>query len=402
LGDQESRTPGFAYIKMGEFSHINQQVFAQLQARFPHLEPTVIDMRELDVVRKRDIPGLVLSTASEFGPAACLSASKLRWHMHKTSYMFRRTRAALLERMHGTHFVFTFQTQAMFDASLPDIPHFIYTDHTHLENRKYPVPEAATPLSLTWAEMEKGAYRNARLVFTMSRNISRSLISEYGCSAQRVKCVYAGSNVSAGMSGNIDNSRFSAKNILFVGVEWERKGGPVLLEAFRILRRTHPDARLTVVGCSPQISEAGVHIVGRIPLAEVPEYYRAASVFCLPTLNEPFGLVFLEAAAFGLPVVATRIGAIPEIVMNGKTGYIVEPQNVPELAARLNDLLRDPLRAEQFGTHGREWVSRRYSWEETGHRLFAHIKRTTRHLAREKSRAPAPSVQPSKHPVARV
>jgi glycosyltransferase involved in cell wall biosynthesis len=395
LGDPESRTPGFAFIKIGEFSHINHQVLAQLQARFPHLEPTVIDLRDLHVVRKRDVPGLVLSVAGEFGPSACLSAKKLRWHMHKTSYMFRRTRAALLQRLRGTNFAFTFQTQAMFDASLPDIPHFIYTDHTHLENRNYPVPEAATPLSLTWAAMEKGAYQNARMVFTMSRNISRSLISEYGCSPQRVKCVYAGSNVSAEVSGDIDNSRFSAKNILFVGVEWERKGGPVLLEAFRLLRRAHPEARLTIVGCSPQISEPGVHIEGRVPLAEVARYYRSASVFCLPTLNEPFGLVFLEAASFGLPVVATRIGAIPEIVMDGKSGYLVEPQNAAELAARLGDLLRDPRRAEQFGAAGRDWVSRRYSWEETGQRLFSHIKRATRSSVRDKAQAAAASAQPA-------
>jgi glycosyltransferase involved in cell wall biosynthesis len=397
LGDPESRTPGFAFIKIGEFSHINHQVLAQLQARFPHLEPTVIDLRDLQVVRKRDVPGLVLSVAGEFGPSACLSAKKLRWHMHKTSYMFRRTRAALLQRLRGTDFAFTFQTQAMFDASLPDIPHFIYTDHTHLENRNYPVPEAATPLSLTWAAMEKGAYQNARMVFTMSRNISRSLISEYGCSPQRVKCVYAGSNVSAEVSANIDNSRFSAKNILFVGVEWERKGGPVLLEAFRLLRRAHPEARLTIVGCSPQISEPGVHIEGRVPLAEVARYYRSASVFCLPTLNEPFGLVFLEAASFGLPVVATRIGAIPEIVMDGKSGYLVEPQNAAELATRLGDLLRDPRRAEQFGASGREWVSRRYSWEETGQRLFSHIKRATRGSVRDKAQAAAASAQPATH-----
>jgi glycosyltransferase involved in cell wall biosynthesis len=387
----------FAFIKIGEFSHINHQVLAQLQARFPRLEPTVIDLRDLHVVRKRDVPGLVLSVAGEFGPSACLSAKKLRWHMHKTSYMFRRTRAALLQRLRGTNFAFTFQTQAMFDASLPDIPHFIYTDHTHLENRNYPVPEAATPLSLTWAAMEKGAYQNARMVFTMSRNISRSLISEYGCSPQKVKCVYAGSNVSAEVSVNIENSRFSAKNILFVGVEWERKGGPVLLEAFRLLRRAHPEARLTIVGCSPQISEPGVHIEGRVPLADVPRYYRSASVFCLPTLNEPFGLVFLEAASFGLPVVATRIGAIPEIVMDGKSGYLVEPQNAPELAARLGELLRDPRRAEQFGACGRDWVSRRYAWEETGHRLFSHIKRATRGSVRDKAQAAAPSAQPTTH-----
>jgi hypothetical protein len=185
LGDYDSRAPGFAFIKIGEFSHINQQVLALLQARFPHLEPTVIDLRDLHVVRKRDVPGLVLSVAREFGLSACLSTKRLRWHMHKTSYMFRRTRAALQQRLRGKNFAFTFQTQAMFDASLPDIPHFIYTDHTHLENRNYPVPEAATPLSLTWAAMEKGAYQNARMVFTMSRNISRSLIGEYGCSPQR-------------------------------------------------------------------------------------------------------------------------------------------------------------------------------------------------------------------------
>jgi glycosyltransferase involved in cell wall biosynthesis len=393
LGDYDSRAPGFAFIKIGEFSHINQQVLALLQARFPHLEPTVIDLRDLHVVRKRDVPGLVLSVAREFGLSACLSAKRLRWHMHKTSYMFRRTRAALQQRLRGKNFAFTFQTQAMFDASLPDIPHFIYTDHTHLENRNYPVPEAATPLSLTWAEMEKRAYQNARMVFTMSRNISRSLISEYGCSPQRVKCVYAGSNVGAEVSANIDNSRFGAKNILFVGVDWERKGGPVLLEAFRLLRRAHPEARLTIVGCSPQISEPGVHIEGRVPLADVPGYYRSASVFCLPTLNEPFGLVFLEAASFGLPVVATRIGAIPEIVADGKSGYLVEPQNAAELAARLGDLLRDPRRAEQFGAYGREWVSRRYSWEEAGQRLFAHIKRATRGSMRDKSQSAAPAAQ---------
>ncbi|MFL6604769.1 MAG: glycosyltransferase family 4 protein [Steroidobacteraceae bacterium] len=393
MGDQTSRAPGFAFIKAGEFSHINQQVLAQLKARFPHLQPTIIDLRELNVVRKRDVPGLVLSVASEFGLSACLSTKKLRWHMYKTSYMFRRTRAALLQRMRGTNYAFTFQTQTMFDASLPNVPHFIYTDHTHLENRNYPVPEAATPLSMTWAAMEKGAYRNARMVFTMSRNISRSLISEYGCSPQKVKCIYAGSNVSTEMSGSIDTSRFSAKNILFVGVDWERKGGPVLLEAFRTLRRTHPEARLTIVGCSPEISEPGVHIEGRVPLSEVAKYYRSASVFCLPTLNEPFGLVYLEAAAFGLPVVATRLGAIPEIVIDGKTGYLVEPQNAAELAARLDDLLRDPRRAEQFGAHGREWVSHRYSWEETGHRLFAHIKRAIRRSARDKSQVSVSAAQ---------
>ncbi len=378
MGEQHSRAKGFAFIKAGDFSHANRAVLEQLQARFPHLESTVIDVLNLEVVRQRDIPGLILSVAAEFGPSKCINVQRLRRHMHKTSYMMRRTRAALLQQLAGADYAFTFQTQSLFDSSVPGIPHFIYTDHTHLENLKYPLPEASTPVSRRWAALEKVFYDNARMIFTMSSNVSRSLIEEYGCPAQKVECVYAGSNVSAELSRNIDGGRFRAKHILFVGVDWERKGGPVLLEAFRILRRSHPEARLTIVGCSPQVGEPGVHVAGRVPLHDVPEFYRSASVFCLPTLNEPFGLVFLEAAAYGLPVVGTPIGAIPEIVLDGETGHLVRPRDPIELASRLASLIDDPERCEKLGARGREWIEQRFSWEQTGARIATHIERAVR------------------------
>ena len=176
----------------------------------------------------------------------------------------------------------------------------------------------------------------------------------------------------------IDTGRFAKRHILFVGVDWERKGGPVLLDAFRRLRDTLPDVRLTVVGCSPDIDEPGVDIVGRVPLEEVARYYRSASVFCLPTLNEPFGLVLLEAFSYGLPVVATRIGAIPEIVTQGESGYLVSPQDSRELADALALLLTDPARCERFGAFGRNRLAHRYSWEDTSMKLAAHIERAAR------------------------
>jgi len=141
--------------------------------------------------------------------------------------------------------------------------------------------------------------------------------------------------VSAEATERIDSARFRAKNILFVGIDWKRKGGPVLLEAFRRVRHAHPEATLTIVGRSPEVTQPGVEVVGRLPLIEVARYYRSASIFCLPTLNEPFGLVLLEAFSYGLPIVATRIGAIPEIVEDGESGYLVGPQNTDELADRL-------------------------------------------------------------------
>jgi glycosyltransferase involved in cell wall biosynthesis len=95
----------------------------------------------------------------------------------------------------------------------------------------------------------------------------------------------------------------------------------------------------------------------------------------LPTLNEPFGLVLLEAFSYGLPIVATRIGAIPEIVEDGESGYLVGPQNRDDLADRLTTLLGDPARCAHFGERGRQRVRERYSWGETGRRIAAHIER---------------------------
>ncbi|MGA2563878.1 MAG: glycosyltransferase family 4 protein [Steroidobacteraceae bacterium] len=367
----------FAFIKIDEFSHTNRHVLSQLRARFPDLRADVIDVGELGILRK-DLPRFVLAVAKEYGLSACLSRKRFQHHVVKTRQFFHRAREALLQRLKGKNYAFTFQTQSLFDASIPGTPHFIYTDHTHLENLKYPVSAAITPMSRRWAELERSAYQNACMVFTMSANISRSLVEQYGCVADRVECVYAGSNVSVTASHDIDSARFGAKNILFVGVDWERKGGPVLLDAFRSLRRLHPQASLTIVGCTPEINEPGVRIEGHVPLSELAKYYRSASIFCLPTLNEPFGIVFLEAFSYGLPIVATRLGAIPEIVSDGESGYLVKPQDVGQLADRLNDLLENPARCAQFGLHGRQWVHERYSWEGTGHRLASHIRRAAK------------------------
>jgi glycosyltransferase involved in cell wall biosynthesis len=370
-----SDPPAFAFVKMGGFSHTNRRVLEQLRSCFPQHEPNVIDVGEMHVVGKRSLPPLALNVARQFGVSALAGSERFRRHLVKTSYFFHRARRALLQRLANRRYDFTFQTQSLFDASFPGTPHFIYTDHTHLENLKYPAWTAATALSREWVELEKSAYHNASMVFTMSENISRSLVQEYGCPVQRIACVYAGSNVSAAAREIIDRDRFYAKNILFVGVDWERKGGPILLEAFRSLRDAHPDAALTIVGCAPQIHQGGVHVVGRVPLTEVAKYYRTASIFCLPTLNEPFGLVLLEAFTYGLPIVATRIGAIGEIVQDGESGYLVAPQSADALADRLKRLLDDPSLCERFGACGRDWVGRRYSWDATGSRIATHIQR---------------------------
>jgi glycosyltransferase involved in cell wall biosynthesis len=170
-----------------------------------------------------------------------------------------------------------------------------------------------------------------------------------------------------------DATRYASKHILFVGVDWERKGGPELLEAFRRVLQVHPDAQLTIVGCSPQVSLPQCHVVGRIPPEQLNRYFDEAAIFCMPTRNEPFGIVFIEAGMHWLPIVSTNIGAVPEMVCDGLSGHLVNPGDVEGLTQALVDLLNNPHKGQKFGQYGFEHMQRYYTWEHTGRLMRSHI-----------------------------
>ncbi|SFK59797.1 glycosyltransferase family 4 protein [Geodermatophilus ruber] len=160
-----------------------------------------------------------------------------------------------------------------------------------------------------------------------------------------------------------------------------RKGQDVLVAAWpRVLAR-HPDARLLLVGGGPD--EAGLRraiaarglqdsvvLTGPVPPEQLPEHYAAGDVFAMPCRTrrggldvEGLGMVYLEAAACGRPVVAGTSGGAPETVQEGVTGHVVADPRSPEaVAATIADLLADPERARRMGAAGRAWVEQRWSW----------------------------------------
>jgi glycosyltransferase involved in cell wall biosynthesis len=207
----------------------------------------------------------------------------------------------------------------------------------------------------------------------MSNNISESIVNQYGVGRERVECVYCGSNVGEVAEASLTHDRFDNKNVLFVGVDWERKGGPQLAKAFTLVLKAHPDATLTIVGCSPRLQLPNCTVVGRVPLQEVYAYYQKSSIFCLPTLEEPFGIAFIEAGNFGLPIVTTNIGAIPDFVMDGANGYMVEPNNIQQLSDTLIKLLDDPYARMRFGIKNYNTMREKYTWEKTVYRMKESI-----------------------------
>jgi phosphatidylinositol alpha-1,6-mannosyltransferase len=169
-----------------------------------------------------------------------------------------------------------------------------------------------------------------------------------------------------------------------------RKGQDVLIDGWpRVLAR-HPSARLLIVGGGPAerslrraVTARGLQdsvvLTGPVPHADLPAHYAAGDVFAMPCRTrrggldvEGLGMVFLEAAACGLPVVAGTSGGAPETVQEGITGHVVEPRSADAVAGVLVRLLDDPAKARAMGAAGRAWVEQRWSWTSIAS-TFAHL-----------------------------
>jgi len=268
------------------------------------------------------------------------------------------------------------------DAAVPYRPHFIYTDLTILANLQYPEGLQGVANWGGWLPQEIRILREATLIFVRSEHVRRSLCNQYLVPQNRVVRVNAGTNTS--VLSEPSSERFKNKCVLFVGVEWSRKGGPQLLEAFARVKRQVPEASLTIVGCRPDVSCPGVHVVGPVPRGQMPHYFAEASVFCLPSRREAFGFSYIEAMQAGLPVIATHLGAAPDFVVDGATGYLVSPDDISTMSHRLVALLENPELCRRLGDNGRQLVARDYTWSRT-QALIRHAMRNAVTFSRRKA-----------------
>jgi glycosyltransferase involved in cell wall biosynthesis len=353
-----------ALVGIGLNSYTNPSVAAGLRRVFPDYEIDWIDLRKLVKTRTHHLVKLftVAHAVLEFGQSVLLHPGRLGRRAAWTTFLFRLRSRIAHEQIARRRYLFSMQIQSTFDASTPGLPHFVYTDNTVLANTHYKDSQRSqVPVTDEWLELERQIYHNAEKCFVMSQNVGRSMIEDYGCEPEKVVCAYGGPNASI---ADVKNKRYDQKNILFVGTVWDRKGGPELLAAFRLVRTQIPDATLTVVGCSPEIDEPGCHIVGRVQPSELATYYRNASVFCMPSRLEPFGIVYIEAMAHRMPVVVTDIAATPDFVTNGENGFRVEPYDTKGLADSLIKILGNPELAARMGERSYA-VSRTYTWDNT-------------------------------------
>jgi phosphatidylinositol alpha-1,6-mannosyltransferase len=187
--------------------------------------------------------------------------------------------------------------------------------------------------------------------------------------------------------------------VLCVGRLVQHKGIEQLIDAMPLLP---PPARLLIVGegdMRAQFEERArasaasdrITFLGRATHAELPDIYRGCDVFVLPSVSrlEAFGIVALEAMASGLPVVASDIPGVREVVEEGVEGRLANPLDPRDLADKINDLLVDPLRRARYGRNGRAKVLRDYTWEHVAARVHEVYELVLHGKAPAESAAPA-------------
>ncbi|MGZ5364171.1 MAG: glycosyltransferase family 4 protein [Mycobacterium sp.] len=166
-----------------------------------------------------------------------------------------------------------------------------------------------------------------------------------------------------------------------------RKGQDMLIRALPAIRQRVSDAALVIVGGGPYgtslrrlANDFGVsdHVVftDAVPGDELPAHHAMADVFAMPCRTrgagldvEGLGIVYLEASASGVPVVAGRSGGAPETVLDDQTGLVVDGWDVGAIAATVSDLLADPARAARMGAAGRRWVVDNWQWKDQAAKL---------------------------------
>lgn len=305
--------------------------------------------------------------------------SKRRWReaFHKNIWAFhqrsRLVQHAIMQQRIQIDVVL--QHGAIFWSGLPagGPPVVIYTDFTYqLAAREDPWRNPFSGREAQcWDELERHCYHQAAITLTRSEYTRQSIINDYGVPPERVAVVGGGINF-ADLPPAVPLA--DAPRVLFIGKEFERKGGAQLVAAFRQARARVPHAELWLVTAN-HIDEPGTRCIAPThDRAAIASLYRQASVFAMPSRCETWGDVFLEAMAFGLPCVGTTHDAMPEIIQHGETGYVVDPDDVASLAGYLEQLLSDAWLRQRMGANGRERVAHTFTWAHVAQHINRYLQ----------------------------
>ena len=223
--------------------------------------------------------------------------------------------------------------------------------------------------------LERKAYHQMEHIFPISDYVKENLVAHYGVNPQKITVVGTGLGVIKPYYGLKD---YSNGKILFAAKgRFEDKGGNLVLEAFKIALKSNPILELTIVGrneYTEKIHLPNVKTYGFIPIEELQDIFNNSSLFIMPAINEPWGLVYLEALACKMPIVGLNRNSFPEISDYGKYGFGLDNENPEELAKIIINVFGNPERMKEMGQKAQEYCLNKFTWNNTVSKIIQTIE----------------------------
>jgi glycosyltransferase involved in cell wall biosynthesis len=221
---------------------------------------------------------------------------------------------------------------------------------------------------------QKLIYDNCHGIFVPSAWTKSSIIEDYGQSPEKIHVVGLGANLP---SVNFEEKKIFQPNIVFIGRDWHRKGGDLLIEAFRIVRRDIPEARLFIIGCSPKLQEESVSVLGHLDkknpkdLKTLQHVLKDSSILCVPSLYEPFGICFVEAQLMGVVPVSLSGEGRSEAIIDGTSGILVSERNPGALAFAIKGLVLNQPKLQSMRIAGQRHAAENFTWSRVVEKISA-------------------------------
>jgi glycosyltransferase involved in cell wall biosynthesis len=303
---------------------------------------------------------------------------KERFYQNVPAFRLRSQRIAQVLHQHAGKVDAILQIGALYDAlwSKTNLPSVIYTDYTHmLASRKQESGRSPfTPNERSqWLDLEKQSFQRAAHICTRGQFVRHSILQDYQMPASQVSAIGGGVNFSP-LPDLSRKAPGSTPTALFIGKDFYRKGGDLLLKAFSNVRQVIPNAQLVMVTegfPGEKYDLSGVRVVSPTwDRAIIQNLYAQADCFVLPSRLETWGDVLLEAMAYGVPCIGVNGEAMGEIIKDGKTGLVTPPGDTAALTTALVHLLSSRERSAQFGAAARESIESTYTWDHVVGRLI--------------------------------
>ncbi len=334
---------------------------------------------QANISRDPDVrPHWALIPFETHGLAARIPIYKSNWTV-RASLRARRSLRRLVRQTTIDALFFHTQVPAVLAADwLRRYPSIVSLDATPLQyDQLGPYyqhePGPAWLERLKWC-LNRRCFSLARHLVTWSQWAKEGLIEGYGVPADKITVIPPGVNMHEWQRPTPRSRHEGPVKILFVGANLERKGGFLLLDAFRTLRHLGVELHLVTKDRVPPEPDVFVYHGMQPNSAPLKALYHQADIFALPTFGDCLPMVLSEAAAAGLPAVTTRVAAIPEIVRDGETGLLTPVGDVQALTEALRRLIMRPEERLHFGEQASKHVSRAYDARHNAGRLLELIK----------------------------